>query len=250
MSTYDGSPDPYRSPAYFGDREESADAPHHRPGGLTAICVIAIIFGSLGLLIALFALGAMLAGDALQNAFSPRTPAGMEDDEMLELQEEMQQDLEAIAEQHVIPTSVILMGRFLFAIGLLVGAVKVLKLRPGARTLLMNIFLAAIIFELVRFGVELYVQMQTMPVLERYMDRMMEIAAEDAPPGAADPQQMSQMVMTITKVVSIGGLVLFLLIKVIFYGIGASYLSKQKMKALFARSEAMQSSFGSGPPTI
>ena len=89
-----------------------------------------------------------------------------------------------------------------------------------------------------------------MPVAERYVERVMEISAANAPPGGPDPVQVSQTLMTIAKILGAGALVLFLLVKVIFYGIGASYLSKQKIKTLFARNEAMQSPYGPGPPTI
>lgn len=61
--------EPYQSPAYFADRDV-ADATMipRRPGGLTAICVIAIILGVLGAITALMGIAGAVVGQAMQSA--------------------------------------------------------------------------------------------------------------------------------------------------------------------------------------
>ncbi len=63
--------------------------PARRPGGLTTICVIAIILGGLGLLGSLVAIAGLAAGPRLQQAISSMQPQGPGGDRVAEAQRTM-----------------------------------------------------------------------------------------------------------------------------------------------------------------
>jgi hypothetical protein len=243
-------PDPYQSPAYFADRDvpDEVTIPR-RPGGLTAICVIAIILGVLGVITALMGMAGAVAGQAMQKAFTPSMPQNM-DDEALEVQIEMNEAVQEMGQRFILPNVAFIVFGLAVAIGLIVGGAQSLKIKPAGRMILVAVFLVAILFELARGGFQLYVQMQVMAVMGEYWPRLIKAAAGQQPPGGPDMETLMNIALSVAKVTAYSVVILPVLVKGGFYAIGAFYLGRERVKQLFERSDAAQSPFGSADPTI
>jgi hypothetical protein len=242
------SPAPYQSPPSFGDADvpDSETLPR-RPGGLTAICVIAIILGGLGVITGLMGIGGLLGGQAIQKNLAPSfpqpagAPIGETHEKMMEVQGEMNDKIYAVGRQFILPNAIVLTLHVAVAVFLIVGAVQCLKLKAVGRTILIATFCFAIPFEMARSGFQLYQQMQIMAVMEVYFPRMMEAATPPDAPEAPDMGAMMNVMMSAMKAASYGMIIVFLLVKGIFYAIGAMYMTRRKVRELFERAAARPS---------
>jgi hypothetical protein len=220
-----------RQPQYsFGDSTMGFDgAPAQRPGGLTAICVIAIVLGALGLCGSLLTLGILAMQKPLENAFKmqQKVPSGIPESfkAQMEMQNETQNKMQEATQKVNQRYWGVHVGLGLlnlaFAGSLLAGGIMALKLNPKARAFLVVVFAAAIVFEIVRTIVIVFVQLNTVAVLSAI------------PNSGAGP---AVTMMTFAKVAAIGGMVFwagFGLAKIVFYGIGAAYLRRPNIRALF-----------------
>ncbi len=281
MSNAPPPPDPYRSPAYFAD-QDVADAVMvpRRPGGLTAICVIAIILGVLGVITGLMGIVGAVAGQAMQNAMAPSMPQNLRNDEdwndedwndedwndedmermqremervqqeLEKVQQEMNEAMQEVGQRFIVPNVVFISIALLLATGLIVGGAKSLKLKPTGRWLLLTVFVIAIFFELVRGGFQLYVQMQIMVVVAEFWPRLMETAGAKQAQGGPDMQTIMDIALTAAKVMAYTVTIVPVLVKGGFYAVGSFYLGRQKVKQLFKQSVAEQMPYGSAKPTI
>jgi len=215
--------DPYRSPAYPTDHEGPPGRPgRRRPGGLTAICVIAIVAGVLGILFVL--LGAV--GFAVSLAMQGNLPTGATTGEAHRLTQEMNAKVHALALWFVIPNILVLLVDGAVAVSLLVGGVKGLKLKPEGRRLLLVTFCGALIFEFLRTPYYLYQQMLFSGIQNEYWPK---IFAAQQGPVAFDGEAMA----TFMSILGFAMIAVFLLIKGAFYAVGATYVSRPKIKQLF-----------------
>ena len=96
------------------------------PTGLKAVCIIAIVLGSLGILFSCIGAGNLVIGQSLQAAFNMPAPAGVEPDE-LRVQQELQIQLAAVDREYLpflIASTVLHM---LAGLALLLGGIFALK---------------------------------------------------------------------------------------------------------------------------
>jgi hypothetical protein len=215
--------DPYRSPAYPMDQEDLPRRPgYRRPGGLTAICVIAIVAGIVGILLVLMGALGFVVSLALQGNF----PTGSTTSEAHRLTQEMNEEVHALALYFVIPNILVYLIDSAVAVSLLVGGVKGLKLKPHARRLLLVTFCGALIFELLRTPYYLYQQMLFSGIQNEYWPK---IFAAQSGPVAFDGEAMASFMSIVGYVM----IVVFLLMKGGFYAVGATYVSRPKIKQLF-----------------
>jgi hypothetical protein len=215
--------DPYRSPEYSLDREgRPRGSGVRRPGGLTAICVIAIVAGVMGLLFVLLGILGLLISLVMQGALPSLGPEG----EAHRLTQEMNGEIQALAFQFIVPNLLIYLIATAVAISLIVGGVKGLKLRAEGRRLLLVTFCGALIFEVLRAPYYLYQQMLVSGIQREYWPKILE--AQEGP-VAFNGEEMAWF-MSIFGYVMI---VIFLLVKGTFYAVGATYVSRPKIKQLF-----------------
>lgn len=246
---------PYASPADF------ERMPRQRSGGLTALCVIAIVLGALGLLGSLIGLVSVAfqndieklvtrqpeaaRGDMpkelrkgvpkdaqeqirqMQQQLQQRTKKGMPNGnpmaQMQETQRRLQQKQFEVAHRYRGATLGLTLFNLLVSASLLVGGILALNFSPAGRTLLLTVFLAAIVFEIIRAIVTVSMQLD--------MGAAMASAFQD---GANDPGMASLM-----KAATYGGMAFGILwgtAKIVFYAIGASYLRRPKISRLFVPS--------------
>jgi hypothetical protein len=107
----------------------------------------------------------------------------------------------------------------LVSVGLLIGGVQCLRRIAPARKVLMAACSAAIVFELLRAGVQVLIQVQTIPATMQQTERMMQVGG--------GPQQAMELAMSVARVFLIVGIVigvLWLLAKLAFFGISVWYL--------------------------
>lgn len=136
--------------------------PARRPSGLTAVCMIAIVLGSLGLLGSLMAIVSLVAGPRIQEAFSApfQQPGG---DRMAEAQRAMQQKIQAVADRYRWPNAGFAVVNLAVATALVAGGIMGLNRAHWARTLLIAAFAFAIVFEIPRTVVNICMQSEMSP---------------------------------------------------------------------------------------
>lgn len=198
-------------------------------GGLTAICIIAILLGALGILGAAGGLLGAVLGEQLQEAFTPPATANTP---MAKQQEQMQQEMEAVADKWA-PVNYSLFAVLIVVAGCLIfGGVQAMRLQPNGRQFLMVAFLMAIVFELVRLIPTVSIQLATMDIMEGYMADMLKGAPGSPPPPPA-AQRMVGMSMKVGMFIGFAFTGIWLLLKLGFYGFGTMYLRRPQTLALF-----------------
>ncbi len=203
--------DPYSAPSAPMLRSEPPrDA---LPTGLSAVGIVSIVAGSLGLFGGLASIGGLLFGSAINNAFVQPGP-------LEAAQREMMDGLHAVTAQFMIPSLIVGMLVILISIALLVGGIGVLRRKASSKGLLRKALFATAGLELI--GLVLYglTQSQTMPITEVYMIKVME---QSNPNGAG--AMLGPM-----KIVALIGVVMWAgwsLTKAVLCIIGARYLGKQ-----------------------
>lgn len=248
----EATPDPYQSPGYFAERLDPQEmVVRRRPGGLTAICVIAIILGGLGVVTAVVGVVFAAAGQAIQKAAAPQLPGELEG-EALQVQAEMNQAIQAVGQRYLMANVALALLSLALAIGLIVGRAQSLKIKPLGRTVLLAVFAVAILFELARGSFQIYQQMQMFGVMQEYWPRLMKSAAEKSqqPMGGPNFETMMNIAFTVAKISAYAIVIVPALVKGAFYFIGAIYLARPKLKELFERSAAAQPSFGSAAAKV
>jgi hypothetical protein len=202
-----------------------------RPGGLTAICVMAIVLGALGLMTGCLGALSQVFNQQMQNGLAEMQAGANE--EAAELQKEMNAKVLAATAKYAWLTAVLSVFQLALAGSLLAGGIMSLKLRPLGRKLLLGAFATAIVFEAVRIYPTLAVQRATAPIMAEYMPKVMKAQA----PKGGQPQGMDQAMSGIMSVALIVGMVFAVgtvIVKVVFYAIGIVYLRKPPVTSLFA----------------
>ena len=198
-----------------------------RPGALTAICVIAIILGGLGLLTSVGGLVSQIFLPWIQSTFStPATGSGP-----MQVQAEMQGEMNQVGSKFRAVNIVLAAAQLPLTICLLAGGIMALNGKRLGRKILAGACLAAIAFVVAHTVVAMIVQWQTVGVMSRFMPKM--IAAQ---PGGANVQQAEQMVTTIMSISGYVGMAIvgaIALTKLIYYGLSVAYLNRQSTRAFF-----------------
>lgn len=208
------------------DSSTSTKVPGPLPGGLKAICIIAIILGAMGIIGSLIAGAGLIIGPALQEA-----------QQMQGVQQQMQTEINAVARQYLIPSVTAAILQLFTAFLLIVGSIMVLqRKRAGLGTLTLGC--AGSILYLIGHRI-LYaiVTVKALPIYEEYGPRLMAEAARD--------QQAPDMpnFVLIFAIVGLVFAILWALAISIFYLVSILYLRKPKVVALFDPPEMMAKGF-------
>jgi hypothetical protein len=203
--------------------------PRTRPGGLTAVFVISIVLGGLGLGGSLLGLASLAAQSTLENAFKmPRQP-GMPDD-AFRAQEEMQIKVEEITHRYQGFSIGVVLLNLVISAGLLAGGIMGLKMIPKARAWLVTVLAAAILFEIIATVHTVIIQVETASVITGQMSKMMTTMPKGGPPeGKAIVETAAKVGVFIGMAFSLG----WALAKVVFYGFGVCYLRRPNIRQLF-----------------
>jgi hypothetical protein len=217
---------PYQSPMAS---VSSSGVPGARPSGFTAVCVIAIVLGGLGLLGSFAAIVSLAAGPRLQEAMTPK-PQGRGNDRVIEMQRTMQQRVQAVTDRYWWPNAGFALLNVGLAGGMLSGGIMALNRVPRARTILIAVFSVALLFEVFRTIVYIFMQWEMAAVMSEMLPRMMEATA---PRNAPNPQQAAAIAATAAKVGIVVGLaftLIFSVAKLVYYAVGRSYFNRPAVR--------------------
>jgi hypothetical protein len=231
----EGLEQPYASPfgmtPVYPAGMGTAPVSRRRTGGLTAICVLAIVLGAMGVLTGCFGLVGLLFSSQMQNAIAGIQQANQG---AAEVQNEMNAKALTISRKYSWATVPLMVAKLFVEIALLAGAIMSLGLKPLGRRMLLAAFGAAIVVESIQLVPALLVQRETQALMAEMMPKMMQEVQQGAKktPGF-DPDQFAS---GLVKAISIMSFVIgigWLVCKVVYYAIGIVYLRKPQVAASF-----------------
>lgn len=197
-----------------------------RPGGLTAICIIAVVLGVLGLFSGVLKGVNVLFGAEMQQAFGS---LGAMTQEAAKAQQEMQAAVAAEIERFAVANGILCVAQLVLCGGLVYSGLKTLALKPAGRKLLLAICACLLVFEIGQLIVFVFQQLSMSPIMELYMPRMMQ-----APNGNnAGTEKIGQIVARMSIILGIVMQCVWTLTKFAFYAVAIHYLRKGKVVALF-----------------
>jgi hypothetical protein len=197
-----------------------------RPSGLTAICIIAIVLGVIGLFSGVLKGVNAVFGAEMQQAFGSM---GAVTQEQAKIQQEMQAALAAEMKRFAIANGVLSVCQLVLCGALVYSGLKTLGLKPAGRQLLLAICVGILVYEIAQLVTVVIQQMSMIPIMELYMPRMMK-----APSGNnAGTEQFGQIIARMSIIVGIVMQCAWTLIKFVFYVLAIRYLRSAKIIALF-----------------
>ncbi len=204
------------------------------PKGLKAICIIAIILGSLGILLSIVSGVGLVLGPAISSAISPQQP-GL-DPGMREAQEKMQQEIQAVAQEYTALSAVTVVMHLLTAILLLAGGIMTLKRNHKGTVILTIGCVLAIVYEVGQGMLNAVIQLQTVPIVKSFAQDAFARAGQ----GQAAPEALEVMPQIMVALVFVGLAfsVAVILAKCIFYLISIFYLRKPQVTSLFRQPDS------------
>lgn len=230
--------DPYRSPVL---PETPYSAPSvQKPGWLTALCVICIVLGVLGLMNGILGLGATIFGKQLQQVMNPAASRQQMPADLQKLQQKLEDETAAIQEQFFLPSLIAVVFKLAVSLLLVAGGLGSLRLTEQGRTLLILGCLIAILFELGASVLQSVVYMETLTVYNQLINGFVDELQRQN--GAA----AGQAFLWFMQLILYAGMVVFFiiqLVKVAFFTWGALYLRRPAIAALFAPADHSRRSF-------
>jgi len=220
--------DAFDASAFDGPAAESPEdspRPDALPGGLKAICIIVIVLGALGTIAAMVTGVGLVLGQQAQAAFAPQQDMGAE---MRQIQDQMQEEMNAIAAKYRMPSVGAMLLHLLTALMLLIGGVMTLRRKALGRRILLWGCGLSIVYLVVETILNTLMQLQSLPIYQEYGDDLM---AEAARQGGGDAANMPNFLM-IAIFVGLGFAVLLSVAKIVFYLISIFYLRRSQVEAL------------------
>ncbi len=196
-----------------------------RPGGLTAVCVIALVLGGLGLLGSLMGLASLAGGSRLQQAMT-MSPQGPGANELAKFQRTMQQRMQAVTDRYRWPSTGFLLVNAGLAACMLAGGIMALNRTPGARTFLMIVLAVAVPFEISRSILNGFMQRDMAAVMSDLLPRVMGASAPANGPNAQATAAVGTMIAKASIILGIAFQLIFSAAKLFYYAIGWFYLRR------------------------
>lgn len=219
--------DPYRSPVLPEGPPMPVGA---RPGWLTALCVVCIVLGSLGMLNSLFGSAGLIAGKQIQRFAKAQPSPGMSQD-MQDAQDKFQDELYGVQLKYWWPLAIGLLLRFVVALLLVVGGARALGLaESGRRTLLLACALA-LPFELAHTILQSLIMLENMTAMNTFAEKLANEMPKNGPEGM---QNFIQYFFRGAMIFSLVIMFVMALLKIGLYLFGLLYLQKDRIKQLFA----------------
>jgi hypothetical protein len=229
MSADPSAFDPYRSPS-LPQGPNTGEAVPRKSGWLTALCVICIVLGALGLMNALFGAVGAAAGPSLQSMFQPRATPGVPP-EMQQAQDQFQKDVASVQTKHFLPIVATIAFRFIAALLLLAGGLMCLSLKEKGRKILILACGLALLFELSNSIVQSFVMLDMMTAMNSFVEKLQSTMQQpNSPPGLNNFVRWWMRAIMVIQIILI---FLFSLVKAALYLFGVIYLQKQQVKSLF-----------------
>ncbi|MEX0819447.1 MAG: hypothetical protein WD070_07630 [Pirellulaceae bacterium] len=197
-----------------------------RPGALTAICIIAIVLGVLGILSGTAKGVNVLFGAEMQQAFGA---FGAANNAQQQVQQEMNDALAAEMNRFRLVNAITCVAQLGLCIALVYSGIKTLGLKDAARRLMLGICIALLVYEIGQFVVFMLQQLSIAPIMEVYMPRLMKGPNGEDIGGA----KFGQIIARMSIIVGVVTQCVWTLIKLVFYAIAIRTLRKDKIIAYF-----------------
>ena len=210
--------------------EDKPGVPKQRSSLITTICILAIVFGVVGLLLGIVGLLGQIFASSIQSAVaniqSAANAPGME------FQREAMTRAMAIATKYNLVLIPLGLAKLVVEGLLLVGGILALKLNAKGRSMLLAALFGALVVESILVVPRIMVQRETQAVMAELMPKIMAAQqnADKLPPGFN--MGMSSM-LSGAGTVAMYSAIAWLVIKIAIYIIGISYLRKPQTIALF-----------------
>jgi hypothetical protein len=195
-----------------------------RSAAFSAVCAVAIVVGSLGLLGSLWELAGIIFQNRLSSAFMPHMAApGFV---------KMQHDLQKAILDASLPVArgAFNVARLVVEALVVFGAVRTLQLHAAARRMFLVVLVVAACTEFAGMALALLVQIRAYSAFQPILDRWMDVAAGGAP---AKVRSVFQTAMSASVVVGIAWAIAWGLIKIVFFVFARVYLARPGAAALF-----------------
>lgn len=210
------------------------------PVWLKAVCIVSIVLGALGLLMAMTGIAGQLFTEEAQKSTLRMIEAmqvGGLPPQMRELQQEMM-DQSAVVQRRWMPINLAICIVHLFvATALLAGGIQALRMKASGRKLLLMALWSAILFELGRLPPAGIMQWEMSKIMGPFAQRMMDAAA---PPGKAMPPGQKKTIQMIMRSSMVAGVLIGVLtavgmaiVKLSFYGASVWLLTRPHFRAMY-----------------
>jgi hypothetical protein len=213
----------------------------NRPGWLTAIGVIAIILGVLGILSSTVSAIGQYFSASMQEAIESFVLVAQQNQmpsEAKALMDDMKTLMKDLQERWRPILLTLLACNMVLSVLLLAGGIGTLRLAEWGRRMLIAAFAGTMLYEVGTAATQLIMQFETRHLTSEYTAKMMDAMSKGN--QAMPPAQRQQMmrVMTIsTSVFFLLGVAMglaWLLVKLIAYGLAIHYLRRPQIRALVA----------------
>lgn len=205
---------------------ELPDIATRRPGGLTAICIIAVVLGVIGLFSGALKGVNALFGAEMQQAFGSM---GAATPEQAQAQKEMQAAIAGEMERFAVANGILSVCQLVLCGVLVYSGLKTLGLKAAGRKLLLAACLCLLVYEVGQLIVFVFQQLSMSPIMELYMPRMMQ----DPSGNNAGAEKFGQIIARMSIIVGVIMQCVWTLIKFVFYAVAVRHLRKTSVIALF-----------------
>ncbi|MDA1055904.1 MAG: hypothetical protein O3C40_36425 [Planctomycetota bacterium] len=205
---------------------ERLDLVGHRPGGITAICIIVLVLGVLGLFSGVLKGVNVLFGAQMQQAFGS---IGAVTGEQAKVQAEMQAAIAVEMKRFIVANSILCVAQLVLCGALVYSALKTLGLKAAGRKLLLAVCMCLLVYEVAQLITFTFQQLSMSPIMELYMPRIMK----DPSGNNAGAEKFGQVIAKMSILVGVVVQVVWTLIKFVAYAVAIWYLRKPQVIALF-----------------
>ena len=202
------------------------DLAARRSGGLTAICIIVVVLGVLGLFSGLLKGVNVLFGAQMQQAVGSM---GAVTGDQAKVQAEMQAAIAAEMSRFVIANSILCLAQLVLSGALVYSGLKTLGLKANGRKLLLAVCMCLLVYEICQLAMAVIAQLSMSPIMELYMPRLMRTPSGNN----AGAEKFGQIMARMSTIVGVVFQCVWTLIKLVVYTIAVWYLRKPTVIALF-----------------
>lgn len=201
-----------------------------KPGGLTALCILAIVLGAFGILSGLGGIAAAALQGPMQNMVAHLQP--QQDKEAARVQQQIADETREFSQQHIVRNTLFSLARLFVASCLLAGGILTLRLRPQGRRILLVAFSVGIVFELA----QIWPMVTDIPFTQRMTRLSLQVHQKQMTgqgQNADDSAAFARVLLKAMAALQVAMMSGMLLAKGGFYGFGLWYLTRPRIAALF-----------------
>ncbi len=147
------------------------DLSSRRPGGVTAICIVAVVLGVLGLFSGTMKGVNVLFGAEMQRVFGSM---GAVTPEQAKVQQEMQAAVADEMKPFAVANTILCVSQLVLCGALVYAGLKTLKLKAAGEKLLLAILVCLLLYEIGQLITVVLQQLSMGPIMELYMPQMLK----------------------------------------------------------------------------